>query len=355
MHMQCKNFIRFNQPKKRKEKDSQASCPHCTWSCKCSIYLCETFSRCFLSEITAHHSYMYFCLFQFNCSAKLNHTDVALNMFDRVGYTLVFSGGLILNITVLFIFSRIKHWNDTHIYMLNLLIADFLAIIFLPFRILDSFCTLDKTKLCTILVCIHYSNMYCSIFTITAISVHRFLAVRFPFLGRAHKAKRQKIAVSVCILIWTTITIICAIFHPDLNPEYLFSCYNRKMEDKLNLNFFLILEIVGYLVPLAIIILCSTQTIHNLVKSIKNVEKIEGMKRKSIAAVISANMFTFIVCFTPIHIGFLLEYLSKDRDDNTFRFSDVAQWIATTNCCLDSIGYYFLLKRVSRNYVDSRK
>ncbi|KAA0718623.1 G-protein coupled receptor 55 [Triplophysa tibetana] len=284
----------------------------------------------------------------FNCS--LNHTDVAFNIFERVGYTIVFFAGLILNITVLFIFSRIKHWNDTHIYMLNLLIADFLAIIFLPFRILETFCRLDKTKLCTILVGIQYSNMYCSIFTISAISVQRFLAVRFPFLGRADKAKRQKIAVSVCILIWTTIAVICAMFNQDLKPDYLLTCFNRKAEKKLNLTFFLILEIVGYLVPLAIIILCSTQTIHNLVKSIKHVEKIEGMKRKSIAAVISANMFTFILCFTPIHIGFLLQYLSKDN--TLFLFTDVAEWIATTNCCLDSIGYYFLLKRVSRNYAD---
>ncbi|XP_056598978.1 G-protein coupled receptor 55 [Triplophysa dalaica] len=289
----------------------------------------------------------------FNCSAKPNHTEAPLIMFERVGYTLVFSAGLVLNITVLFIFSRIKRWNDTHIYMLNLLIADFLAIIFLPFRILETFCSLDKTKLCTILLCMHFSNMYCSICTITAISVHRFLAVRFPFLGRADMAKRQKIAVSVCILIWTTITIICAIFHTDLSPDDLSTCYNRKQEKKLNLTFFLILEIVGYLVPLTIIILCSTQTIHNLVKSIKNVEKIEGMKRKSIAAVISANMFTFIVCFTPIHIGFLLQYLSKDKV--LLWFLNVAEWIATTNCCLDSIGYYFLLKRVSIIYVDSRK
>lgn len=240
--------------------------------------------------------------------------------------------------------------------MLNLLVADFLAVVFLPFRIFNTFCSLNKTKLCTVLVCMHYSNMYCSILTITAISVHRFLAVRFPFLGRADDTKRKKIAVSACILIWMIIVTICATFHKDLLPEDLKTCYDRKLEKDLNWTFFLLLEIAGYFVPIAIVMLCSTQTIYILMKSTKNVEESEGVKRKSIAAVNAANMFTFIVCFTPIHVGFLFQHLSKDQSHNNALhvFLNVAEFIATTNCCLDSIGYYFLLKRVSRKYADSR-
>ncbi|XP_051984590.1 G-protein coupled receptor 55 [Xyrauchen texanus] len=124
-------------------------------------------------------------MLEFNCSAA---TDT---VFLRVVYPPVFIVSLVFNITALCIFCRIKHKHltDMHIYMLNLLVADFLAIFFLPFRIFEAFCPLKTTGFCTFLLCTQYSNMYGSIFTITAISIHRFIAIRFPFLIKAMVAK----------------------------------------------------------------------------------------------------------------------------------------------------------------------
>lgn len=278
-----------------------------------------------------------------------SHTDSALSLFERVAYTPVFIVSLFFNITALCIFCRLKRWTDTHIYMFNLLLADFLAIIFLPFRILESFCPITPSGLCTFLLCTQYSNMYSSIFTITAISFHRFIAVRFPFLTKALASKSKTIATSKCIFIWTIIVVICACNYKDLLPDKLEYCYDRKLTKKLEQHFFLFLEILGYLIPVLIVILCSTQTIYILIRSLKHVQGRDKVERKNIAAIITANMFTFIVCFTPVHIGLLLQYVSDDSGkDFVHVFLDVAEWIATTNCCLDSIGYYFLLKRVHK-------
>lgn len=278
-----------------------------------------------------------------------SHTDRALSLFERVAYTPVFIVGLFFNVTALCIFCRLKRWTDTHIYMFNLLVADFLAIIFLPFRILEAFCPITPSKLCTFLLCTQYSNMYSSIFTITAISIHRFIAVRFPFLTKALASKSKMIATSKCIFIWTIIVVICASNYKDLLPDKLQTCYDRILTKKLDKNFFLLLEILGYFIPVLIVILCSTQTIYILIRSLKHVQGKDKVERKNIAAIITANMFTFIVCFTPVHIGLLLQYVSDTSGkDFVHVFLDVAEWIATTNCCLDSIGYYFLLKRVNK-------
>ncbi|KAF4117761.1 G-protein coupled receptor 55 [Onychostoma macrolepis] len=286
---------------------------------------------------------------EYNCNPVLNHTDRAINLFERVAYTPVFIVGLLFNVTTLCIFCRLKRWTDMHIYMFNLLVADFLAIIFLPFRILETFCPINPSKLCTFLLCTQYSNMYSSIFTITAISIQRFIAVRFPFLTKALASKSRMIATSKCILIWTIIVVICVCNYKDLLPEDLEHCYDRKLTKKLKQHFFLLLEILGYLIPVLIVILCSTQTIYILIRSLKHVQGRDKVERKNIAAIITANMFTFIVCFTPVHIGLLLQYvLDASGKDFVHVFLDVAEWIATTNCCLDSIGYYFLLKRVNK-------
>ncbi|XP_043076473.1 G-protein coupled receptor 55-like [Puntigrus tetrazona] len=289
-------------------------------------------------------------MIKYNCSPELNRTDVALGLFERVAYTPVFVVGLFFNVTALCVFCRLKRWTDTHIYMFNLLLADFLSIIFLPFRILEAFCPMTPSAFCTFLLCTQYSNMYSSIFTITAISVHRFIAVRFPFLMKTLASKSKAIATSKCVFIWTVVVVVCACNSKDLNQELLETCYDRKLTKKLERHFFLLLEILGYVIPVLVVVFCSTRTIYVLIGSLKHVQGRDKAERKNIAAIITANMFTFIVCFTPVHIGLLLQYVILDDSwkDFVHVFLDVTEWIATTNCCLDSIGYYFLLKRVNK-------
>lgn len=276
----------------------------------------------------------------------MNHTETALRVFERVAYIPLFILGFSLNITALCIFCRIKHWTDMHIYMLNLLVADFLAILILPFKILEVFCPIQPTSLCTALLCIQFSNMYSSIFIITAISIHRFIAVRFPFLTKAMLSKSRMIATTKCVIIWVTVAVICVCNYQEFLPDKLENCYDRKVSKKFQKNFLVVLEILGYLIPVVILIFCSTQTIYILVRSLQHVEGRDRVERKNTVAIITANMFTFIVCFTPLHIGLLLQNYSVEY---FVRVSlNVAEWIATTNCCLDSIGYYFLLKKVNK-------
>ncbi|KAF7668665.1 hypothetical protein LDENG_00297660 [Lucifuga dentata] len=100
---------------------------------------------------------------------------------QAVAYAPLFLLGFLINAAALWAFIARRHtWTDTHIYMLNLVIADSTLILFLPFRIYDAFFCLSKTALCTFLISSHYINMYASILTSMAISVNRYLAVSFP-------------------------------------------------------------------------------------------------------------------------------------------------------------------------------
>ncbi|XP_066514533.1 G-protein coupled receptor 55-like isoform X1 [Hoplias malabaricus] len=283
----------------------------------------------------------------FNCSAVWNNTEDALRLFQRVAYTPVFAVGLPLNVLALWLFFRIHQWTATHVYMFNLLLADFLLLLFLPFRIFQTFCPINPTGLCTFLICVHFSNMYVSIFTITAISVHRFVALRFPMLIRGLETQRKTMAVVVCAVIWLTIMLLCGIFHPNMYPRELRTCYELKGRTKL--SFLLVLEIVGYLLPTATILTCSTQAIYAVLKSTEELESKVVVERKRAVAIIVANTVIFFVCFTPVHVGFLLRYLYPEGSPQArviHIFYEVSEWIATTNCCLDAIGYYLLLKKV---------
>uniref|UniRef100_A0A674D4Q8 G-protein coupled receptor 35-like n=2 Tax=Salmo trutta TaxID=8032 RepID=A0A674D4Q8_SALTR len=274
-----------------------------------------------------------------------NNNTCEVEILQAVGYLPVFLVGLLLNMAALRVFlAKRAMWTDTHIYMLNLAAANCSLVFFLPFRIYNAFHHLDRTHFCTFLISTHYINMYASILTVTAISIHRYLAVKYPFHTRTWRSK--KVAAVVCGTIWVTVVTICAWFRKDNDPRKLVTCYEVSQENTLSLEFLVVLEVLGYLLPVLILVFCSTQTIRVLMK-----EKDEDttVEKRNIIGIVTANLIVFVVCYTPIHLGFLLRFLSKKNTWDSLKlvrdFWLVCEWIATTNCFLDSISYYFLLKQ----------
>uniref|UniRef100_H3BZN6 G-protein coupled receptors family 1 profile domain-containing protein n=1 Tax=Tetraodon nigroviridis TaxID=99883 RepID=H3BZN6_TETNG len=231
--------------------------------------------------------------------------------------------------------------------MFNLNMADFTFILFLPFRIYDSIFCLPKTKFCTFLIYTHYINMYASILTTTAICVHRFLVIRFPLQAKSWRKKKET-AFAVCLVIWGLLVIVCAIHRRENYPVNLWTCYERCKNKQFPEHFILVLVFLGFFTPLLIIAFCSSQIISILSKMNDRSEE-----EKSTIGIVTANMVVFIVCYTPIHVAFLVNFNQVLPSDwhlslkklPTHQFLLVSEWIASTNCCFDSISYYFLLTR----------
>lgn len=260
-------------------------------------------------------------------------------------YCPVFFLGFLLNATALRAFiAKWSSWTDTHVYMFNLAIADFTLIFFLPFRIYDSFFCLPKSQLCTVLIHVHYINMYSSILTTAAISVQRCLAIIFPLQASSWRRKKMTASV-VCLVIWTVLLTISTVFNKENHPDKLWTCYERCKDKQLDLNFLLMLQLLGFAIPLLIMVFCSTLIIYTLSKAEEKSEE-----KRSIMGIVIANMVVFITCYTPFHIGFLVNNLLppspawKSEYHPAHVYLLVSEWIASTNCCFDCIGYYFLLR-----------
>ncbi|TKS79987.1 G-protein coupled receptor 35 [Collichthys lucidus] len=261
-------------------------------------------------------------------------------------YGLLFLVGFLVNAAALYAFIvQRKSWTDTHVYMFNVSIADTALILFLPFRVYDALFCLEKNGFCTFLISTHFINMYASIMTTAAISVHRYLAIKFPMQTRSWR-KKKKIAFAVCLVIWGLLVIINIIYHDQNHPEKLWTCYERCKNLPLNPTLIGMMVFVGYFIPLLIVVFCSSQIIYVLSKV-----KDKSKQRKSTIGIVTANMIVFIVCYTPIHISFLVNYYYPVPTDwqhtslPAHTYLLVSEWIASTNCCFDSISYFFLLKR----------
>ncbi|KAM9349939.1 G-protein coupled receptor 35 [Symphorus nematophorus] len=266
-----------------------------------------------------------------------------------VSYGLLFAVGFLVNAAALCAFiAKRDSWTDTHVYMCNLAIADFTLVLFLPFRVYDAFDCLKRSLFCTFLIYIHYINMYASILTTMAISVHRYLAIKFPLQTRSWRKKKET-AFAVCLVFWGLLVTVCAIYYAENDPSKLWTCYERCKNLPLKTQFILILVLLGFLVPLLIVVFCSSQIISILLKVEDN-----SPVRKSTIGIVTANMIVFIVCYTPIHVAFFVNYYYTPDENWLSRpvhflpahvYLLVSEWIASTNCCFDSISYYFLLKR----------
>lgn len=261
-----------------------------------------------------------------------------------LAYCPVFFLGFVLNATALRAFvAKWGSWTDTHVYMFNLAIANFTVIFFLPFRIFDSFFCLPKSQLCTVLIHVHYINMYGSILTTAAISVQRYLAIIFPLQVSSWRRKKATASV-VCLVMWTLLLTISTVFNKENQPDKLRTCYERCKNKPLKREFLLTMQLLGFTIPLLIIIFCSTWIIYTL-----SMAKDKSEEKRSTMGIVMANMVVFIICYTPFHIVFLVHNLFAPPTHYlpTHLYLPVSEWIASTNCCFDSIGYYFLLRHIN--------
>ncbi|XP_066050043.1 G-protein coupled receptor 55 [Chamaea fasciata] len=283
-----------------------------------------------------------------NSSENCNFTAInQLAWTVQLGLSIpTFILGLLLNslaLTVLCCFTRKQ--TKTSVYMINLVLADILLLLSLPPKLYYSVNEVPGL-LCSLIQAPYFVNTYTSIFIIVCITVDRYICIRHPFEGRANRSPRW--AVLICCFIWA-VAWICS------SPIYVFhkkgsiKCFHNMSDQTWSVPFIVSVEIFGFLIPLAVMVFCSAQTIWILLShkthNKKNVEESGSLR------VIVINLVVFLVCFTPLHLGICLQCLVRQhvivgcRMKQTISlFIQVSMTFANLNCCLDAIFYYFAAK-----------
>ncbi|NXS16236.1 GPR55 protein, partial [Mystacornis crossleyi] len=253
--------------------------------------------------------------------------------------------GLVLNILALSVFCcSWRKQTKTSVYMISLALADVLLLLSLPLKLYSSVTQAAVPGLlCSFIQAPYYVNTYTSIFIIVCITVDRYICIRHPFEGRANQSPRW--AVLICCFIWA-VAWICStpmfVFH----KKDLITCFHNMSDQTWSVPFIVSVEIFGFLIPLAVMVFCSAQTIWILLnhksQTKKNVEESGSLR------VIVINLVVFLVCFIPVHLGICLQCLVRQHvivdcslKQNISLFLQVSMTFANLNCCLDAIFYYF--------------
>ncbi|KAM3590355.1 uncharacterized protein V6R79_008145 [Siganus canaliculatus] len=136
-------------------------------------------------------------------------------IFLPICYSFTFIFSISLNSVILYrSFRRTKRWNASLIYMVNLASTDFMYGLSLPFLV-ASYIMRDSWVfgdfMCRLVRFLFYFNLYCSIFFLTCISVHRYLGICHPM--KVITLETKKAVKCTCVVVWIVVfALICPIF-----------------------------------------------------------------------------------------------------------------------------------------------
>ncbi|XP_042624839.1 mu-type opioid receptor isoform X2 [Cyprinus carpio] len=128
-------------------------------------------------------------------------TPVIVAIIITALYSIVCVMGLVGNVLVMYVIIRYtKMKTATNIYIFNLALADALATSTLPFQSINYLMGTWPfgDVLCKIVMSIDYYNMFTSIFTLTTMSVDRYIAVCHPVKALDFRTPRNAKIVNVC-------------------------------------------------------------------------------------------------------------------------------------------------------------
>ncbi|KAM4708975.1 proteinase-activated receptor 4 [Discoglossus pictus] len=260
-------------------------------------------------------------------------------------YTVVFLIGLPSNGLALWVLAtKVKKMTST-VFLINLAAADLLLIVMLPFKISYYFMNnhwIFGEIMCRALTSCFYANIFCSVLLLMSISIDRYLAVVHPFFSRTFRSKT--FALIMCSASWI-ISILSVLPLATLRQSYplldtdLILCHDvlpRYEQAQYLFYYFVCLIVLGFLIPLVIIIFCYVSVIRALIRS--------GEKYNYAVKLTALVLVIVVVLLTPSNIVLLIHYSERCLHEfgDLYTVYMVCLAISSFNSCVDPFVYYYV-------------
>ncbi|XP_034748769.1 galanin receptor type 1 [Etheostoma cragini] len=280
------------------------------------------------------------------------------NFISLLIFGLVFILGVLGNTMVITVLARRKPGqprSTTNIFILNLSVADLSYLLFcVPFQ---STIYMLPTWVLGAFICkfIHYFftvSMLVSIFTLSAMSVDRYVAI--VHARKSSSIRVESHAMFGVVLIWILSLAMAApvahyqgiVVREDNNTFCweVWPGHQRKV-------YVMCTFVFGYLLPLTLISVCYAKVLNHLHKKLKNVSKKSELSKKKTAQTVLVVVIVFCLSWLPHHIVHLwVEFGSFPLNQASFLFRMVAHCLAYSNSSVNPIIYAFLSENFRNSY-----
>ncbi len=280
-----------------------------------------------------------------NSSNSSNNSCLTLDPSNRylasaVVYGLVLSVGLPLNTLSLWILLRTHGFRSPcAVLMVNLAVSDLLLALSLPLRVYF-YATLQwpfGPATCTAALMLFRVNIRTSCIFITLISVDRMIALVFPL--RSRSLRTSACALKSCALVWILITVLCI---PEIIKLYdaleVKGCSNIPCFEIQASSRVIALSQAIFLLILLLVNIVSTVVVIIVLRKRPSAGAAKVNNKMNVILIFVVNMLVFIIFFLP----FTLQLL-RNNDSNRGKAIRTLVCLASVNCCLDPLIYYFSL------------
>ncbi|XP_053268625.1 delta-type opioid receptor-like [Pleuronectes platessa] len=275
-------------------------------------------------------------------------------------YSVVFVVGLLGNCLVMYVIIRYtKMKTATNIYIFNLALADALVTTTMPFQSTDYLLNTWPfgEVVCKVFISIDYYNMFISIFTLTMMSVDRYVAVCHPVKALDFRTPIKAKMINVCIWLLSSAAGIPAfVLGGTQTNSDITECALQFPEPYVYWDTVMkvCVFVFAFVVPVLIITVCYSL----MVLRLKSVRMLSGSREKDrnlrrITRLVVVVVAVFVVCWTPIHIFILIKALVSVPETTAIMaayFFCVA--LGYTNSSLNPVLYAFLDENFKRCFKD---
>ncbi|XP_062398772.1 hydroxycarboxylic acid receptor 2-like isoform X2 [Sardina pilchardus] len=249
--------------------------------------------------------------------------------------------GLLGNIVALWIFCfKLKAWNPNNLFLFNLVIADFLALVSLPLRIdalLRGYWVFGD-GLCRMNLFLMFSNRSASIALMTVVAIYRYFKVVHPHHCFNRMIKHQ--AAFVLLFVWL---LVISVWSPILaynhiknirnNTQCFFFASYKEDGFMILVGTYRILMVLEFILPLAMLLFCSIQISRFLKK--QQMGKMNKVHKAMQACVVI--IVVFMVCFLPTTVTTIGVWVIR-----SYRPWDCNAFYTFTQLTIASFGLNFL-------------
>uniref|UniRef100_A0A8C7ZQ12 Formyl peptide receptor 1 n=1 Tax=Oryzias sinensis TaxID=183150 RepID=A0A8C7ZQ12_9TELE len=272
----------------------------------------------------------------------------ALHIMSLVVCSLVSFLGVIGNALVIWVTGfKMKKTVNT-VWFLNLAVADFLLLIFLPFHIIYvalNFHWPFGAFMCKITYTSLMLNMFASVFLLMVISVDRCVSVARPVWAQNHRNVRKASFVSLSVwMLALVLGVPTMVFFDTLELE----SDGIMCLDKVDLIWRQVMTItpflLGFSIPFIIIVTCYAVIIYHLKK-----KRTLACQSRHAFKIIAAIIIAFFLCWTPYHllgVVVIVDEMTDSLDETLGHIINIGYPIATSlaflNSCLNPLLYVFM-------------
>ncbi|XP_060944909.1 chemerin-like receptor 2 [Limanda limanda] len=285
---------------------------------------------------------------------KVEHRQgETMHIISVVIYIISFVLGLIGNGTVIWVTAFKSKKTVNSVWLLNLAIADFVFVLFLPFYIdyiLRDFHWDFGLAMCKLNSFVSVMNMYASVLFLTVLSIDRYVSLVHLNWSLRHRTVERAWVTCGCIWVLAgALSCPALIFRETLRLHDKVVCFNNFHTQDAHtaaLRHIMIVVIrttVGFFLPFTAI--CVTGTLLTI-----KVNRSQGSVRlSSFSKTVTAVILAFFLCWAPFHTFSLME-LSIHSSFYLHNILKAGFPLATSlgffNSCINPLLYMLLGKKV---------